>query len=113
MQLDVEELAQMQSNLMPQASPLPVLLDVREAWELERARITPPGLDFVHIPMGELPARIGELSEAAPIICMCHHGVRSALVASYLERMGFGTVYNLEGGIAAWSERVDQSVPAY
>ena len=113
MHLDVEELAQMQTHTPPETNPLPVLLDVREAWELERARITPSGLEFVHIPMGELPARIGELSDAAPIICMCHHGVRSALVASYLERMGFGVVYNLEGGIAAWSERVDHTVPAY
>ncbi len=109
MHIEVEDLVRMAAT----PEPSPVLLDVREPWELALASIQPPGVEFRHIPMGELPHRIGELSPSAPVICMCHHGVRSALVASYLERMGFGVVYNLEGGIAAWSERIDTSVPVY
>lgn len=48
-----------------------------------------------------------------PIVCICHHGVRSAQVVAFLERQGFGAVYNLAGGIDAWSQQIDADVPRY
>lgn len=87
----------------------PILLDVREPWELEIAQL--PGC--THIPMGQIPARFHELAPLTPIICLCHHGVRSARVALFLEHQGFESVYNLTGGIDAWSAEVDPSLPTY
>lgn len=88
---------------------VPLLLDVREAWELELAAID----GAVHIPMNAVPARSRELDPARPLIVMCHHGVRSRLVASWLEANGFQDVANFEGGIDAWSRDVDPTVPQY
>lgn len=87
----------------------PVLLDVREDLEIRTAAM--PGI--THIPMGQIPARMNELDEDAEIVCICHHGARSMQVASFLERQGYQHVYNLTGGIHAWSTDVDPSVPQY
>lgn len=87
----------------------PLVLDVRETWELRLAAI--PGA--VNIPMAEVPDRLDELARERDIIVMCHHGVRSLQVAVFLKQSGFGTVINLAGGIDAWSREVDQSVPLY
>ena len=57
--------------------------------------------------------RLAELDPAQPILCICHHGMRSAQVVAFLERAGFDSVYNLAGGIDAWSARVDPAVPRY
>jgi rhodanese-related sulfurtransferase len=96
----------------PQAAHL-CLLDVREAWEVALARIEHPGLRQVHIPMGQLPQRLAELSGQGPLVCLCHHGVRSAQVAAFLEGEGLMQVFNLSGGIHAWSSAIDPSVPVY
>lgn len=85
------------------------LLDVREDWERDIARV--PG--SVCIPMGEIPARIGELDAGKPIAVLCHSGVRSARVAAFLADRGFRTVANIAGGIDAWSTDVDADVPRY
>ena len=95
------------------AAIAPLLLDVREAWEFELAAIRVDGLCTLHIPMNAIPERLGELDASQPVVCICHHGMRSAQVVAFLERQGFDTVYNLAGGIAAWSEQVDPSVPGY
>lgn len=87
----------------------PLLLDVREDWEYRHARID----GSLHIPMGEIPGRAGELAPEAEIVVICHHGMRSAQVAHYLNRLGFTSVYNLTGGIDAWSREVDPEVPLY
>jgi rhodanese-related sulfurtransferase len=87
----------------------PLVLDVREPWELEIARIP----DVLHIPMNEIPARISELDASREIVVMCLAGGRSMQVAQYLARNGFQSVANLTGGIRAWSRDVDPSVPAY
>jgi rhodanese-related sulfurtransferase len=96
---------------------MPVVLDVREAWELQTASVRPDGFRLVHIPMREIPARIAELQRTGdadqPIACLCHHGMRSLQVANYLEQSGFTGVVNLQGGIDAWSRQVDPSVPVY
>ena len=91
----------------------PLLLDVREPWEFALAAIRIDGLRTLHIPMNEVPGRLAELDAARPVVCICHHGMRSAQVVAFLERQGFDAVYNLAGGIAAWSEQVDASVPGY
>lgn len=87
----------------------PVVIDVREAWELQLARIP----DVVHVPMNQVPARIAELSREVETIVMCHAGGRSLRVAHFLANQGFTNVANLTGGIAAWSELVDATVPQY
>jgi len=85
------------------------LLDVRQAEELEIAHIA----GALHIPLNELPARLGELDPARPIVAMCHHGVRSEMAGRVLERNGFTQVAHLSGGIDAWSQAIDPSVPRY
>lgn len=85
------------------------LLDVREAWEIDIARIG----QTIDIPMAEIPARIAELDAAQPIAVLCHSGGRSARVASYLAQNGFDRIANIVGGIDAWSVDIDDSVPRY
>ena len=85
-----------------------VLLDVREDWEYQAARIEGSTL----IPMGEMPERVLELDPAAETVVICHHGNRSAYVTRALQRFGFENVLNLEGGLDAYS-REDPSVPRY
>lgn len=87
----------------------PAILDVREPEEV--AIVAFPGA--IHIPMGEIPSRMGELDPDAELIVVCHHGIRSAQVAMYLARMDFERVANLTGGIDAWSREVDPSMPRY
>ena len=94
------------------AAPL-LLLDVREAWEFALAAIRIDGAQTLHIPIGEIPQRLAELDPAQPVVCICHHGMRSAQVVAFLERQGFDTAYNLAGGIDAWSAQVDPGVPRY
>ena len=85
------------------------LLDVRQAEELEIAHIE----GALHIPLNELPNRLGELDPAQAIVAMCHHGVRSEMAGRVLERNGFAQVAHLSGGIDAWSQAVDPSIPRY
>jgi rhodanese-related sulfurtransferase len=86
------------------------LLDVREDWEIEKA---PVPTDVVHIPMGEISDRISELDPKKETVVICRSGGRSAQVAQYLERQGFGKVLNLSGGILAWSRVIDPRIPQY
>lgn len=87
----------------------PVLLDVREPWEFQTCHIE----GSVPIPMNSIPARLQELDEETPIVCICHHGARSMSVAAFLERNGFPQVINLTGGVHAWALQVDSSMPTY
>jgi rhodanese-related sulfurtransferase len=91
----------------------PVLLDVREAWELQTARLDLPGATTLHIPMHTLPARLHELRRTQPILGLCHHGARSWQCVAFLQQQGFEAVYNVAGGIDAWSRDVDHQVPRY
>lgn len=86
-----------------------VLLDVREPWELQICSLP----DSVEIPMGQVPARLDEIDPEQDIVIICHHGVRSQQVAYYLQSAGHENLYNLRGGISAWSREIDSSVPTY
>jgi rhodanese-related sulfurtransferase len=87
----------------------PLLLDVREPWEYQTARIEGSKL----VPMGEVPARLDELDQDREVVAICHHGGRSMQVAMFLEKNGFPKVHNLAGGVDAWSKSVDPTVPLY
>ena len=91
----------------------PVVLDVREPWEIATACIAPEGAALVTVPMQQIPARLAEIDPNQPILALCHHGVRSQQVALFLDRQGYPEVYNIAGGIDAWSRQVDPTVPVY
>ncbi len=92
-----------------QGAPM-TLLDVREEWEI---RLSPAPSEYLHIPMGQIPERSGEMDPAAEIVVMCRSGGRSMEVARYLLRSGFARVSNLSGGILAWSRDIDPTIPVY
>lgn len=89
--------------------PAPLLLDVREPWEQQICAIT--GSEAM--PMQQVPARFNTLDPQQPIVCVCHHGGRSAQVAMFLQRHGYEDVYNLTGGVDAWAREVDTTMPVY
>lgn len=106
---------------IPQLSPGPartllkeqgdkaVLLDVREPWEYAQVHVE----GSRHIPMGEIPARLGELDPKARYVVMCHHGGRSQQVALFLSSKGYEQVANLAGGIDAWAVALDPNLARY
>lgn len=100
---------QLQAWLEDENRTPPVLVDVRENWETQICAL--PGA--VHVPMNDIPSRQQELEPDAPTIVICHHGVRSAQVAAYLEGNGFSHLYNLSGGVDAWAKEVDSSMAIY
>jgi rhodanese-related sulfurtransferase len=86
------------------------LVDVREPWEIDVARIA----GSKQIPMGDVPARFQqELDPEDHIVVVCHHGVRSMNVTAWLRQQGFDKVQSLRGGIDRWSREIDSSVPVY
>jgi len=86
-----------------------LLVDVREAWELDVANV--PGT--VHIPMGDIPRCLAELDPDAQMVILCRSGARSGQVASFLQQKGYQAVWNLKGGILAWSDEIDPNIPKY
>jgi adenylyltransferase/sulfurtransferase len=86
-----------------------VLIDVREPHEYQICRIPSAKL----IPLGDLPKRVNELDSADEIVAHCKSGVRSAKAVDFLKQAGFKKVRNMKGGILAWSDKVDPSVPKY
>ena len=87
------------------------IVDVREDWEREIGAI--PG--SIHIPMNSVPQRAAEIKapEGTEIVIYCHAGVRSMMVAGFLEMNGLKGVASLAGGIEAWSCEIDPSVARY
>ncbi len=96
-----------------QDGTLPLVLDVREPWELQTASVAAQGFELRSIPMGSIPDQLGTLDPARPVACLCHHGVRSLRVALFLAQQGFEDVSNISGGIDAWAREFDPSVPLY
>jgi rhodanese-related sulfurtransferase len=87
-----------------------ILLDVREPWEFDTAKIEGSRL----MPMGEVPSRAHqELNPEERVIVLCHHGVRSLNVTVWLRQQGFDHAQSMRGGIDAWSRIVDGKVPVY
>ena len=91
----------------------PVVLDVREPWELQTASVKADGFELIAMPMRSVPARYLELDRDRPIACLCHHGARSAQVVHFLMQNGFTAIVNVHGGINAWSQQRDPGVPVY
>jgi rhodanese-related sulfurtransferase len=89
--------------------PPPLLLDVREPQEFVICHIA----GSRHIPMNQVPQALDQLDPERETIVICHHGMRSARVANYLEQVGFDKVLNLAGGIHAWACEVDSDMPTY
>ncbi len=100
---------QLQAWLDDSSRERPVVLDVRESWELEICCLP----DCVRIPMNSVPGRQEELESDRETVVVCHHGGRSMQVASFLEQNGFTNVYNLSGGVDAWAREVDPTMATY
>ena len=111
-QFTVGELRDMLDN-NPQELDAWQVVDVREPWELERASIRHERFCCSAIPMATIPLRQSELQRDKKLLIMCRTGGRSMQVANFLVQNGFQQVYNLQGGITAWSREVDPSVPTY
>jgi rhodanese-related sulfurtransferase len=110
-QIDASTLSQSRAG----GSPM-VMIDVREPWEFERAHID----GSINIPMSTLPARVPDVmslkndsGDASSLVVICHHGTRSMYCAQFLAARGVSDLVNLRGGIDAWSQTVDPSVPRY
>ena len=101
--------AQLKTWLDDRTRDKPVLLDVREPWEHDKARIE----GSILVPMREIQGRVGEIDPGREVVAICHHGGRSMQVAMFLEKQGFKRVHNLVGGIDGWSRTVDPAVPQY
>jgi rhodanese-related sulfurtransferase len=86
------------------------LIDVREEWETQLAPVPSPHL---HIPMGQIVDRLAELDPRNATVVICRSGGRSLEVARFLTAQGFGSVFNLAGGILAWSRDIDPAIPQY
>ena len=84
------------------------VLDVREPHEYQICN-----LKGYLIPVGDLPKRVNELDSSREIIAHCRSGVRSAKAVNFLRRSGFKKVYNLTGGILAWADKIDPTMPRY
>lgn len=95
--------------LADDSRPQPLLLDVREPWEVAQCQIA----GSLPMPMHTVPVRCDELDPAREIVVICHHGGRSMQVAMFLERQGFSKLINLAGGVAQWAQQVDPSMPQY
>lgn len=104
-QLSPRELA---SWLSDTARATPLVVDVREAWEVQRGIIA----GAQHIPMAAIPAAAPRLPKSEPIVIYCQHGVRSLRVAGYLQSQGCAQVFNLSGGISAWHQDVGAPLAA-
>ena len=94
---------------LEQGKEKPLLLDVREPFEFEIAKISGSLL----IPLNQIQQRSGELKQAQEIVVICHHGIRSQQAAEYLVYLGYSKVLNLVGGIDAWSCQCDPDIPRY
>lgn len=103
-EINVETLAELLAG-----GELPLVLDVRESWEVELCSIA----GSEHIPLGELPSRLGELARERVIVAVCHHGMRSAHATAWLRANGFDRALNLAGGIDAWARRIDPEMKVY
>lgn len=104
-QITVEQLAEWAASANP-----PQIVDVRESWEFALASFPLP---HQQIPLGCLLEEVDKLDAKYLTVAVCHHGRRSAQACYILKKYGFEKVYNLIGGIDAWSKAIDPTVPRY
>ncbi|HED16941.1 MAG TPA: sulfurtransferase [Gammaproteobacteria bacterium] len=96
-------------DYLKSAHTSPILLDVREPWEYDICSLEHSRL----IPMRQLPAAALDLDPQKEYVMICHHGIRSRQAALYLERTGFDSLINLNGGMDAWARTVDLDMDTY
>lgn len=101
--------SELQAWLSDESLVPPLLLDVREPWEVALGQIA----GSQNIPMNHIPSEQTRLDPDATYVVICHHGVRSYQVAGFLERQGFENLINLDGGVAAWADAVDPQMARY
>ena len=104
MNITVEDLNNMRTENKPHT-----LLDIREIEEVNICSIE----GSLNIPMNTLPDNLDKLPKHEPLVVMCHVGGRSIQVTQWLSQNGFDNVVNLDGGISAWSNVIDASMPQY
>lgn len=105
-ELPVEVTVQQAEELKKQGA---VIVDVRENWEFEQGHID----GAVHIPLGELGDRAGEVPTDKPVVINCHHGGRSMRAVQFLRSQGHNHIANLQGGLDRWSLEIDPSIARY
>lgn len=96
-------------DFLDQTKTKPVLLDVREQWEYDRCHLPNSKL----VPMRQIPNILNELEFDHEIVVICHHGIRSRAVASFLVQHDFTNVINLSSGIDGWAKEIDSSMSIY
>ena len=102
--IDVRALAGMRAD-----GAAHTVLDIREPAEVAICVID----GSLTMPMQQVPARIDTLPRSQPLVVVCHHGVRSAMVTAFLRDNGFDQAWNLAGGIDAWSRHIEPDMPRY
>lgn len=100
---------QLQQRLQHQDQEHLVLLDVRETNEFAYSHL----IGSINIPLRELPQQLDQLDMEHDIVVLCHHGMRSQQACLFLEQYGFQQLFNLQGGIDAWSLQCDPTVLRY
>lgn len=105
----VKEITVQQLHARLEAGDKPVLVDVREAHELDICKLP---YDF-HIPLGQIPDRFSELDPASELVIYCRSGGRSGKAAEFLAANGFSNVTNMVGGVLEWGREIDPSFPPY
>lgn len=85
------------------------VVDVREPWELEIARLA----GTIDLPMSTLPKGLCNLDQEKPLAVLCHHGGRSLQVARWLRQQGYAQAQSVRGGLDVWSQQIDPGVPRY
>lgn len=105
----IKELSPLEVRELLKAKPDAKLIDVREEWERQVANIE----GSILMPLQYLVAHAKEIDPTDDIVIFCHHGIRSAEACKFLSRLGYQNVYNLQGGIDAWSHQVDENIPIY
>ena len=103
-ELEVETLQDLLQN-----GSAPIIIDVREDFELEISKID----GAIHIPMNQVPKRVEELSPENEYVIMCRTGARSAKICDFLTNQNFRYISNLTGGINEWAKQIDPSLPIY
>lgn len=106
----MQEMSALQvSEYLQQPENKPFLLDVRESWEFDICHIE----GAILIPMKMVPSKISQLDPMQATIVICHHGIRSRMVAKFLDQSQFSQVINLSGGMAQWATQVDHTIETY